>query len=141
MDLWIKIFTAIHKYIYRLTNGRLGSQLGQQSILLLYSAGAKTGKKYTTTLSYYRDGEAYLIVASNWGKPNHPGWFYNLLMTPHTTIQVKSKTIVVQAHPAEDDEYPRLWQLVTEHNRSYVKYQQGLHRRIPIVILSPVTLE
>jgi hypothetical protein len=25
------------------------------------------------------DDEAYVVVASNWGKDSHTGWFYNLM--------------------------------------------------------------
>jgi deazaflavin-dependent oxidoreductase (nitroreductase family) len=137
MPDWIKFFTSLHITVYRLTGGLLGSRLGKQSILLLHSVGARTGKKHITTLSYYRDGKNYLVVASNWGKPSHPGWYHNLLENPCTTIQVRARTIEVQAHPAKADEYQRLWQLVTLQNSQYLRYQHGLVRHIPIVILTP----
>jgi deazaflavin-dependent oxidoreductase (nitroreductase family) len=137
MTDWITFFTSLHIAVYRLTGGLLGSRLGKQSILLLHSVGARTGKKHITTLSYYRDGKNFLVVASNWGKPSHPGWYYNLLKDPCTTIQVRAKVIEVQAHPAKAGEYQRLWQLVTSQNGQYLRYQQGLARHIPIVILTP----
>ena len=137
MHAWINIFTSIHIAVYRFTHGILGSKLGRQSILLLHSTGARTGRMRITTLSYCRDGERYLVVASNWGRPNHPGWYHNLLANPHATIQVKSHIISVQAHLAQADEYLRLWQLVTEQNDQYIRYQRGLARRIPIIILTP----
>ena len=137
MNRWINSFTSIHIALYRLTGGFLGGKLGRQSILLLHSTGAHTAKKHITTLSYYRDRQRYLVVASNWGKGRNPGWYYNLLAHPQTTIQVMSQTIAVQAQPALADEYPRLWQLVTSQNDQYRRYQYGLNRRIPIMILTP----
>ena len=113
--------------------------MGGQSILLLHTLGRKSGKNYTTSLSYYRDGDAYLVVASNWGKENQPDWFYNLMKHPHTTIQVAAKSMAVDAHQAQGVEYRRLWELVTLHNRQYIHYQKGLKRQIPIMILTPIT--
>ncbi len=138
MASWIKFFTSANAFLFRMSGGRLGNRMGGQSVLLLHTVGRKSGKPFTTPLSYYRDGSAYLVVASNWGKEAHSAWFYNLLDHPRTTIQVGAKVIPVDARPAEGKEYERLWKLVTSQNNQYIKYQTGLARRIPVVILTPV---
>ncbi len=137
MSPWIKMFTSVHIFIYKLTNGLMGSRLGKQSILLLNTRGRKSGKTYTTTLSYYRDGDRYLIVGSNWGKESQPSWYYNLASNPRATIQVRAGIIFVEALPAQGEEYQRLWQLVTAKNEQYISYQKAIKRRIPIVVLTP----
>jgi F420H(2)-dependent quinone reductase len=137
--MWIKFFTSANAFLFRITGGRLGNRMGGQSVLLLHSVGRKSGKAYTTPLSYYRDGDTYLVVASNWGKEVHSSWFYNLLQNPRTTIQVGAAVIPVEARAAEGKEYDRLWNLVTSRNDQYLKYQKGLARKIPIVILTPAT--
>jgi deazaflavin-dependent oxidoreductase (nitroreductase family) len=139
MNNWIKIFTATNGFVFRVTNGRLGSKLGRQSILLLHTRGRKSGKSYTTSLSYYRDGKNYVLVGTSWGNENHPDWYLNLLQNPRTTIQVGATTIPVEARQAQEDEYVRLWELVTHQNKQYLQYQKGMMRRIPIVILTPTT--
>ena len=139
MSALTKVFTRTNAFLFQLTGGRLGSQMGKQSVLLLYTVGRKSGKAYVTPLSYYRDGENYLVVASNWGKENDPDWFRNLAPRTHTTIQAKEATIQVEARPAEGDEYQRLWKLVTSQNSQYLQYQQAITRPIPIMILAPVT--
>ncbi len=135
--MWIKFFTSLNVLIFRLSNGRLGNKMGKQSVLLLYTVGRRSGKRYITTLSYYRDGENYLVVASNWGKESHPGWYYNLLGHPETSIQVGSKVMHVRASSAGEQDYQRLWELVTTKNQQYIAYQKGLQRRIPIMVLAP----
>lgn len=138
MSNWIKVFTAANAWVFQKTRGRLGSRMGQQAVLLLHTIGRQSGKPYTTPLSYYRDGNAYLVVASNWGKEEHPNWFQNLERNSRTTIQVGVSTIQVEARPAKGEEYERLWDLVTHQNDQYLKYQKGLARQIPIVILTPI---
>ncbi len=137
MDTLIKFFTSLNAFVFRVTGGRLGSQMGKQSVLLLHTMGRKSGKPFVTPLSYYRDGENYLVVASNWGKENHPDWFRNLMHQPQTQIQVKNVTLPVIAHEANPQEHERLWSLVTRQNSQYLQYQKGVERQIPIVILSP----
>lgn len=137
MSGWTGILTGINVFIYHISNGYVGSRLGKQSVLLLHTTGRRTGKQHITSLSYYRDGDNYLIVGSNWGRETHPGWFYNLMNNPQATIEVRSKTIPVEAHQAVGDEYQRLWQLVARLNPQYLRYQKGMKRRLPIVILTP----
>lgn len=139
MNLSIKLFVWFNSFVFRLTGGRLGSQMGRQSVLLLHTIGRKSGKPHVTPLSYYRDGESYLLVASNWGKEHDPDWFRNLMQQPHATIQVKNETFRVQARQAGREEHERLWKLVTSRNPQYLNYQRGLARELPIVILSAET--
>ena len=137
MSIWIKVLMAVNVWIYRLTGGALGSRMAGQSVLLLHSVGRKSGKPYTTPVNFYRDGENYVLVASNWGKESHPGWFFNLRHQPETTIQVKRQVAPVKASEASGAEYERLWEYVTGKNPFYIRYQKQTERKIPIVILTP----
>jgi deazaflavin-dependent oxidoreductase (nitroreductase family) len=98
----------------------------------------KSGKKYLTPLSYFKDGNNYILVASNWGQADHPQWYKNLLKEPETLIQVRSKKIPVRMKQSDEQDYVRLWMLVTRLNRHYVRYQARMDRKIPIVVLEPV---
>lgn len=63
----------LHDAIYRGTNGRIGHRIpGAPPSLLLHTTGAKTSQPRTTSLTYARDGDAYLIVASKGGDPRSP---------------------------------------------------------------------
>ena len=135
--MWIKLLMSLNVFFYRLTNGRLGSTMNGQSVLLLHTTGRKSGKVYITPTNYFRDGENYILVASNWGKDKHPAWFFNLRRQKKATIQVKDKVLQVSAREAMGEEYRRLWQVVTSKNEYYIRYQKQTVRQIPIVILTP----
>jgi deazaflavin-dependent oxidoreductase (nitroreductase family) len=137
MTVWIKAFMAAHTFLIQRTKGRLGSKAGKHAFLLLHTKGRKTGQPYVTPLSYFQDGPGYVVVASNWGKGEHPAWFQNLTQQPITTIQVGEDQIQVTAHSAEAAEYERLWKFVTSKYAIYRTYQGNIERRIPIVILKP----
>jgi len=135
---WIKTFMLAHKTIYQLTRGWIGHYALYHRFLLLRTTGRKSGKKYLTPLSYFKDGNNYILVASNWGQADHPQWYKNLLKEPETLIQVRSKKIPVRMKQSDEQDYVRLWMLVTRLNRHYVRYQARMDRKIPIVVLEPV---
>jgi deazaflavin-dependent oxidoreductase (nitroreductase family) len=137
-NMWIKVLMALNVFFYRLTNGRLGSTMSGQSVLLLHTTGRKSGKAYITPTNYFRHGEDYILVASNWGKDKHPAWFLNLRRLKTATIQVKNQTLKVNAREAAGEEYGRLWQFVTSKNPYYLRYQKQTKRKISVVVLTPV---
>jgi len=138
MNLWLRLFMALHVLTYRFTGGILGSRMAGQSVLLLRTVGRKSGKSRITPINYFRDGERYVVVASNWGRANNPGWYINLRNRPAVAIQVMNKTLNVRPEVATDAEYPRLWKLVTAKNDYYERYQKQTQRKIPLVVLIPV---
>ncbi|MHC9294112.1 nitroreductase family deazaflavin-dependent oxidoreductase [Mycobacterium sp. LTG2003] len=131
----------IHDLIYQKTGGRIGHRMpGVPPSLLLHTTGAKTGQARINTLSYARDGENYLVVASMGGAPRSPGWYHNLKANPNIEINVGTKRLKVTANPIlpDDPDYARLWRIVNENNsHRYEAYQKKTSRPIPIVVLTP----
>ena len=134
-DIFIKWFMVVNVFLIRVSGGRIGSTLGSQTILLLHHTGRRSGKSYVTPIAYFYHEGKYLIVASNWGKDKQADWFLNLMAQPHTEIEVRGKTIPVEAREAQGSEYEHLWQFATEKHPPYLKYQSMTARHIPIVVV------
>jgi F420H(2)-dependent quinone reductase len=131
----------LHDKIYKGTNGRIGHHIpGVPPSLLLHTVGAKTGQKRTNSLSYARNGDDYLVVASKGGDPKAPGWYHNAKANPKVEINVGPKRFPVTARiiGADDPDYARLWKLVNDNNSNrYDGYQKRTTRQIPIIALTP----
>ena len=130
----------VHDTVYQKTNGWIGHRTLWIPSLLLHTVGAKTGKQRTTSLSYARDGDNYLIVASKGGAPQAPGWYHNLKSNPDVEINVGPRRFAVTARPvlSGDPDYQRLWQIVNKNNQNrYNEYQKKTSRPIPVVVLAP----
>jgi deazaflavin-dependent oxidoreductase (nitroreductase family) len=128
----------IHDAVYQKTNGWIGHRTLGIPSLLLHTVGAKTGQARTASLTYARDGDDYLIVASKGGDPKAPGWYHNLKANPRVEINVGPKRFRVTAHPVlpADPDYTRLWQIVNKNNSNrYEAYQKKTSRPIPVVAL------
>jgi deazaflavin-dependent oxidoreductase (nitroreductase family) len=130
----------VHQFLYERSGGRIGHRLLGIPCLLLYTTGAKTGRERTSALTYARDGEDYVIVASMGGAPRSPGWYHNLRAQPDVQIQVGTRRMRAHARPVVrgDADYERLWDLVNANNRNrYRGYQKQTARAIPMVVLTP----
>jgi deazaflavin-dependent oxidoreductase (nitroreductase family) len=134
-----RIIPAVHLAVFRATNGRLSSKLAGQKMLLLTTTGRRTGKPRTVPLLYVDDGEAMVVIGSNWGGLRDPLWVRNLLANPDARVQIGPKKRRVTAHVASGPERDRLWQIVTSTYAAYNDYARriGDAREIPLVVLTP----
>jgi deazaflavin-dependent oxidoreductase (nitroreductase family) len=136
-DYFIKLFMKINAFLIRATRGRIGAQLGTQTILILNTVGRKSGQIRSIPIAYFFYEGKYLVVESNWGRDHHADWYFNLQNQPQASIEVKGKRISVNARFAEGEEYNRLWDYVTKKHSPYLKYQKMTTRKLPIAIFEP----
>jgi deazaflavin-dependent oxidoreductase (nitroreductase family) len=106
--------------------------------LLLTTRGRRSGKLRRTMLVYARDGDRYLLAASNAGADHHPAWYLNLVADPEVTVQVGARTFGARARTATDDEKPALWGLIVESMPAYRRHQAATSREIPVVVIEPL---
>lgn len=133
----IKAIAVVHRGVYRISGGRVGASLAGKPMLLLTTKGRKSGRERTTPLLYHRDGEDFIVVASNGGDPRHPAWYLNLRSEPTVRVQVGSRSVVCSAHVATPEERARLWPALLARYPGYSDYEKRAGREIPVVVLRP----
>jgi deazaflavin-dependent oxidoreductase (nitroreductase family) len=140
-DRALRLFAQAHDTLYQRSGGRIGHRIpGAPNSLLLHTVGAKTGLPRTNSLSYARDGDSYLVVASNGGDRRAPGWLHNLRAEPRVEINVGPRRFAATAVTvgAQDPDYARLWRIVNANNANrYDGYQARTDRPIPVIRLTP----
>jgi deazaflavin-dependent oxidoreductase (nitroreductase family) len=127
----------LHRWLYRVSGGRIGGTVMGMPVLLLTTTGRKTGQPRTNALMYLPDGDNCVVIASNAGEPRHPGWWLNLQANPKATIQRGRQVTPVVVCEAIGAERERLWARVVEAESSYETYKQRTTRQIPVVVLEP----
>lgn len=131
----------LHEGLYVRTDGRVGHRMIGVPTLLLRTTGRHSGTTRTNALVYARDGDDYILVASNGGADRHPAWLHNLRANAEVEIQVgrqhhRGRASVVE--PGSRD-YDRLWAIVNENNRDrYNGYQKQTSRPIPVIVVTPI---
>ncbi|MBV9228238.1 MAG: nitroreductase family deazaflavin-dependent oxidoreductase [Chloroflexi bacterium] len=129
------LFTNLQVSLYRLSGGSIGGTFKGVPVLLLTTAGRKTGKKRTKPLLYLMDNDQVVLVASHAGAPTHPSWWRNLQQNPHAEVQIKRTLLQVEAREATPEERERLWPKLVALYPDYENYQKRTTRSIPIVLL------
>ena len=88
------------RLVYRITRGRatLSSWFSGLPVAMLTTTGARSGRPRTVPVLTIPDGNALVVIASNFGRPRHPAWCRNLQAHPRATITVAQATSDVEAH-------------------------------------------
>ncbi len=133
--LLIRLFSWIHRVVYRLSGGRVGFQLFGAPVLLLTTKGRKTGKARTSPLLYLEESSNWVVVGSNAGDDRHPTWWLNLKAHPVATVQIGNTVKPVRAREASEEEKSLLWPRFVDMYSDYETYRQRTTRKIPVVIL------
>ena len=139
--VYVRVLHHLDQLSYRLTRGRhtFSSWLAGLPVVMLTTTGAKTGQQRTLPVIAVPDGEDLVVIASNWGQRQHPGWYYNLSAHPEATVAVGGVSRRVRAHEATGKERDRLWQQDLEIYPGRSAYaRRAANRRIPVVVLAPV---
>ncbi|MGI5215500.1 nitroreductase family deazaflavin-dependent oxidoreductase [Plantactinospora sp. CA-290183] len=109
------------RLIARLTKGRVVA-LGLVPSLLITTTGRRSGQPRSNPLQYAPDGDAYVVIGSNWGSTRHPAWALNLLADPAATVTVRGARVPVRARPVDGAERERLWLLLVAQWPAYQTY-------------------
>ncbi|QIS12124.1 nitroreductase family deazaflavin-dependent oxidoreductase [Nocardia arthritidis] len=109
------VVVPAERLIRRLTGGRMGvlDLAGLPSIEITVR-GRKTGTPRTTSLLYVPNGEAFVVIGSNWGSPKHPAWSANLRAASTATVRHGGERFPVRVAEATDVDRKRLWDLAVE---------------------------
>ena len=123
---------------FRTNDGKVGGRFEGKTLLLLHTRGAKSGRERINPTAYVRDGDRYVIIASQGGAVKNPSWYYNILANPLVTVEVGSETFPVLATVAEEPERTRLYDKMVEMMPRFDEYRRKTTREIPVIVLTPV---
>ena len=109
----------------RLTRGRfVAFGLPGLPSLLITTTGRRSGEPRSNPLLYAPDGDAFVVIGSNWGQRHHPAWTANLLAHPDATVTVDGQRIPVRARLVTGAERARLGELMLGIWPGYAGYER-----------------
>lgn len=134
---FVNIGPRIDPPLMRATRGRIRLGLIAPTVLVTHK-GRRSGKKRTTPLVYFSQGESVVLIASKGGAPHHPDWYHNLKANPRVEASSDGRPVPYIAREAEGEERDRLFALATKLYSGYADYQvRAADRRIPVMVLDP----
>jgi deazaflavin-dependent oxidoreductase (nitroreductase family) len=138
---WLFARTLHHadRVVYRASGRRttLAALLSGLPVVMLTSTGAKSGRETTVPLVGFEEGEAVILIASNYGQAHHPAWFHNLRAHPRARLAVRGRRREVVAEEVESPERERYLAIAAVAYPGYRRYEQrAAPRRISVFRLS-----
>jgi F420H(2)-dependent quinone reductase len=126
--------------LYESSGGTKGTTLRDTGlpVVIVTHRGNRTGAVRKTPLMRVKEGDNYVLVASQGGAPKDPVWVHNLRVNPH--IELRDGTIMrpMQVREVEDPvERARLWSLAVAAYPPYAEYQARTERQIPVFVAEP----
>lgn len=137
---WLTRTTAakVDPWIYRRSNGRF-VMTGKPTIpqVILTTTGRKSDRQREVQLAALRDGDDFVVVASNFGQERHPGWMYNLEAEPRASVRSGGDDIEVNARSLSQEEKEQIWPRLHEIVPQFRTYLDRTDRDIRIFRLRP----
>lgn len=130
------VSSHLDPWLYRATGGRLTTQLRIISTAPLMTTGAKSGQPREVQVTYIHDGRDPIAIASNYGGPKHPQWYYNLIANPECQLGGEHFLATEITEPAE---YSRVYALAEQVYGGWSDYKAKVApvgRRIPMFRLT-----
>jgi deazaflavin-dependent oxidoreductase (nitroreductase family) len=126
--------------LYESSGGTKGTTLRDTGlpVVLVTHTGNKTGAIRKTPLMRVKDGDKYVLIASQGGAPTDPVWVHNLRANP--SIELRDETVVrpMRVREVKDpSERDRLWALAVAAFPPYAEYQTRTERQIPLFVAEP----
>lgn len=137
-DRALAVLSGFHRWIIRVSRGRLGWRIGRLITVELHTTGRRTGRPRTAILSApIVEPERVVLVASKGGADRHPAWYLNLVADPDVVVDLRDERRALRARTATPEEKAELWPRVTAVYPGYAHYQERTSRDIPVVICEP----
>jgi deazaflavin-dependent oxidoreductase (nitroreductase family) len=140
---WIppRALPRVDRAFFRISRGRttLSAWISGLPIIMLTTTGARSGQPHTLPVLALPDGDRLVVIASNFGRPSHPGWYYNLRAHPSVMITWKGSSIEMRARELVGDERQRYVDLGLQAYPWWEPYhRRAAPRLIPVIMLEPL---
>jgi deazaflavin-dependent oxidoreductase (nitroreductase family) len=117
------VIPRVDRVINRISGGRFVLSSLLVPSLVLTATGAKSGSPRTTPLACMpEDDGSLVVVGSNFGQENHPGWTANLRRHPEATVAFRGRTFAVTAHLLDAQEKAEVWPRLVQVWPTYDRY-------------------
>jgi deazaflavin-dependent oxidoreductase (nitroreductase family) len=134
----IGVVAPLHARLALATSGWISPNLGGRPGIILETVGRRSGSPRRVVLTYLPDGDRIVVIASNYGRKDHPAWFRNIEADANVTVIYKRFRRPYRARIALDAERLKYLRATDDATYGvYAAYARKTSREIPVVVLEP----
>lgn len=116
----------------------LTSWLSGLDVALLKVPGRRTGHVRSVPLAVFPQHGGYYVVASNFGRPYRPAWYFDLKQAGSVRLRHRGISGEFFVREATETERDRLWTRAVATYPGYARYEaRGGAGPVPILLLTP----
>jgi deazaflavin-dependent oxidoreductase (nitroreductase family) len=131
LDLLLDRMPRVHRTAAELVSGL--------PVGVLTTTGARSGLPRTLPLLAFPMDGGWGVIASSWGSPHPPGWYFNLQADPHAQFQVDGIDHAVVARRLEGEQREQLRRKALTYYAGYAEYEKRAGGRdLGFFLLAPV---
>ena len=132
-------WNAYYRRLYRRDPERAYRGPGETPVVLLTTLGRRTGERRSTPVAGWPEQQNVILVAARAGSPRHPAWYLNLKAHPVVEVAQGRRVRRMHAREVTGAERERLWSTLVRGFAGYDAYRAMTRRRIPVVVLEPIS--
>jgi deazaflavin-dependent oxidoreductase (nitroreductase family) len=137
---WIRprALVGIDRGVFRLSRGRttFSALTSGLPIVMLTTTGARTGQPRSLPVLALPDGDRLIVVATNYGRSSHPGWYHNIRAQPHVKITWRGSSVEMQARELSGAERQRYLDRGLQAYPWWKQYHRlAAPRQLPVIML------
>lgn len=127
-----RIVPQSDRLLNRLTGGRVMLSQWIVPSVSLVTTGARSGERRSVPLAAVPLRGEHYVVASNFGRENHPAWSYNLIAHPRAEMTIHGTTTTVTAHLLDEAEKAVVWPELVQAWPPYDRYVERSGRDLRV---------
>lgn len=137
---WIRpgLLVRLDRGMFRLSRGRttFSALASGLPVVMLTTTGARSGQAHTVPVLALPEDDHVILMASNYGRPSNPSWYYNLRTRPYVTIIWKGSETEMRARELIGEERQRHLTRAVEAYPWWGQYhRRAAPRQIPVIML------
>ena len=137
--LGINVLSKVDPHLLRISRGKV-SIFAIYRHVTLTATGRKSGQPRSVPLLYLTEGEDVMLMASSFGRDQHPAWYHNVIAHLQVTLTADgvdhsyvARELEGEERDAMVDKFVRLYAGYGD----YVQRTRAVGRTIPVLALRP----
>lgn len=135
----LRVGNRIGVWLYKASDGRLGSGSKDVHVLMLTTPGRRTGVPRSTCVRYVETADGLLVWGTGSGSRQDPDWFRNLRAADTTDVQVGAEHTRMRARELTGVERSAIWtDVILREDPGIGRFATKARRTIPVAVLQPL---
>jgi deazaflavin-dependent oxidoreductase (nitroreductase family) len=127
------LVVPVDRFLFAVSGGRLKLSAPLVPSLMLYTTGAKSGRRRESPLMCFPQSDgSWFIAGSNFGLEQHPHWSANLIANPGAEIHYRGELVPVRASLLDAAATEAVWPVLDEQWPAYRDYEKTAKRDIRV---------